>query len=117
VRALLRAVPTVIRAAVNLAGDPSLPRRVKIALAAAALYLASPLDVIPDVVPALGYVDDLLLVAILVDGILNVADRALVLRYWPGKPASLDRVARVAHLLAAWAPRRTKERLFSPRRR
>jgi uncharacterized membrane protein YkvA (DUF1232 family) len=116
VRALLQGLPTIIRAVVGLARDPSLPRTAKIALGAAALYLASPVDLVPDFIPVLGYVDDLLLAAILLDGILNFADRALVLRYWPGNPATLEKVARVAHLLAAWVPRRVKERIFSPRR-
>jgi uncharacterized membrane protein YkvA (DUF1232 family) len=117
VRALLQALPTIIRALVGIAADPSLPRAAKIALGAAALYLASPIDLVPDFIPLLGYVDDLLLAAILVDGILNFADRSLVRRYWPGRPASLDKVARTAHLLTAWVPRRVKERIFSPRPR
>jgi len=116
VRALVRALPMLIRAVVSLAGDPGLPRGAKIALGAAALYLASPIDLIPDFIPVLGYLDDLLLAAVLLDGLLNFTDRALVLRYWPGNPATLDTVARVAHLLAAWVPRRVKERIFSPRR-
>jgi uncharacterized membrane protein YkvA (DUF1232 family) len=117
VKALLQALPTIIRALVGIATDPSLPRAAKIALGAAALYLASPIDLLPDFIPLLGYVDDLLLAAILVDGILNFADRALVQRYWPGQPASLEKVARVAHRLASWVPRRVKERIFAPRPR
>ncbi len=112
----MQALPSVMRAVVGLAADPSLPRATKIALAAAALYLASPIDLIPDFIPFLGYVDDLLLAALLLDGILNFVDRTLVLRYWPGNPESLEKVARVAHLLAAWVPRRVKERIFSARR-
>lgn len=115
-RALLRALPTILRAVVGIAADPDLPRAGKIALGAAALYLASPIDLVPDFIPLLGFVDDLLLAAVLLDGILNFADRALVLRYWPGTPASLEKVARVAHLLSVWVPARVKERLFSPRR-
>ena len=57
-----------------------------------------------------------MLVAILVDGILNFVDRALVLRYWPGSSTALEKVARVAHVLAIWVPRRVKERIFSRRR-
>jgi hypothetical protein len=63
----------------------------------------------------LGYLDDALLAAVLVDGIVNYVDRGLVLKYWPGSPESLDRVARVARLLAAWVPRRLKNRVFAPR--
>jgi uncharacterized membrane protein YkvA (DUF1232 family) len=114
-KALLKALPDVVRLVTRLVGDPVLPRAVKIALAAALVYLASPLDLVPDFIPFLGYLDDALLAAVLVDGILNHVDRALVLRYWPGTPDSLDKIARVARLLAIWVPRRLRARVFAPR--
>lgn len=114
-RALLRALPDLLRLVARLAGDPTLPRSAKIALGAAVLYLASPIDLVPDFVPALGYADDVLLAAILVDGILNHVDRALVLRCWPGTGESLDRLARVARALAAWVPRGLQSRVFGGR--
>jgi uncharacterized membrane protein YkvA (DUF1232 family) len=114
-KALLRALPDIGRLIARLAVDPSLPRTAKIALAAAAVYLLSPLDLIPDFIPLVGYLDDVVLAAILIDGILNYVDRALVLKYWPGTPQSLERLARAARLLAAWVPRRIKSRVFAPR--
>jgi uncharacterized membrane protein YkvA (DUF1232 family) len=114
-KALLRALPQLARLIGRLVGDPVLPRSAKIALAAAALYLASPIDLVPDFIPLLGYVDDLLLAAIVVDGILNYVDRGIVLRYWPGTPESLDKVARAARVLAVWVPGRVKARIFGPR--
>jgi len=113
---LLRAMPDVIRLIARLVGDPHLPRAAKVALVAAAVYLASPLDLIPDVIPFVGWVDDLLLAAVVVDGVMNYVDRSLVLRYWPGTPDSLERVARVARVMAAWVPRRLKRRVFTARR-
>ena len=44
---------------------------------------------------------------------LNYVNRGLVLKYWPGSPESLERVARSARVLAAWVPRRLKLRIFS----
>lgn len=113
--ALLRALPDLARLVVRLAADPGVPRPAKIALAAAALYLASPVDLVPDAVPLLGYLDDLLLAAVLLDGILNHVDRRLVLKYWPGSPEALERLAWTARLLARWVPRRLKRRVFAPR--
>lgn len=86
--------------------------RALVALAAAVLYLASPIDLLPDVVPFLGYVDDLLVVFVVLDGLLNRVDRGVVLRYWPGSPQALDRLARIAGTLAAWVPARVKSRIF-----
>jgi uncharacterized membrane protein YkvA (DUF1232 family) len=115
VKALLRALPDLIRLVTRLATDPVLPRAAKIALAAAAVYLLSPIDLIPDFIPFVGYLDDLLLAAVLLDGILNWVDRGLVLRYWPGTPEALDKLARGARLLAIWVPRRIKARIFTGR--
>ena len=114
-RTLLRALPQLARLLAGLLTDPGLPRSAKIALAAAAVYLASPIDLVPDFIPVLGHLDDVLLAALLVDGILNHVDRGLVLRYWPGSAASLDAVARAARVLAVWVPRRLKRRIFAPR--
>jgi uncharacterized membrane protein YkvA (DUF1232 family) len=113
VRALLRALPAVIRTISSLAADPVLPKAAKIALAAAVLYLVSPVDVIPDFIPVIGYLDDLFVAAIIVDGMLNFVDRGLVLKYWPASPELLERIARSARVLAAWVPQRLKLRIFA----
>ncbi len=110
---LLRALPDIVRTISGLAIDPVLPRAAKVALAAAVLYLISPIDLIPDFIPGLGYLDDVFVAAILVDGMLNYVNRGLVLKYWPGGPESLERIARSARVLAAWVPRRLKLRIFS----
>ncbi len=112
-RALLRALPDVVRTIARLGADPVLPKAAKVALAAAVLYLVSPVDLIPDFIPGLGALDDLFVAAILVDGILNYVDRRLVLKYWPGSTDSLERIARAAGVLAAWVPRRLKIRIFA----
>jgi uncharacterized membrane protein YkvA (DUF1232 family) len=113
VRSLLRALPDVVRLVMRLVGDPVLPRAAKIALGAAAVYLLSPIDLVPDFIPIVGYLDDLLLAAVVLDGILNWVDRGLVLKYWPGTPASLDTLARTARVLSVWVPRRIKARIFA----
>ena len=114
-KALLRVLPDLTRLIIRLGADPTLPRSAKIALAAAAVYLLSPIDLIPDFIPLIGYLDDVLLAAILVDGILTFVDRSVVLRYWPGSAQSLQAVARSAALLSAWVPQRLKRRIFAPR--
>ena len=113
---LLLALPRLGRMLISLAGDRDVPTAAKMVLAAVAVYLVSPIDIIPDFIPWLGYVDDLLMAAVVVDGVLNFIERPLVLRYWPGSPASLDRVAAVASRLARWVPTRVKARIFGGRR-
>ena len=113
---LLRALPALAVTIARLMRDPTVPKTAKLALAAAVVYLASPLDLLPDVVPLLGWVDDVMVGALVLDGVLGFVDRRLVLRYWPGSVRSLDALARVARTLTAWVPPRVKSRLFSPGR-
>jgi uncharacterized membrane protein YkvA (DUF1232 family) len=112
VRELLLVLPRLARMIGGLLLDRGVPRTVKVALAAVAVYLASPIDLIPDLLPWVGWIDDLLLAAVVVDGLLGYLDRGLLLRYWPGSAESLDRSARVAARLARWVPSRVKRRIF-----
>jgi uncharacterized membrane protein YkvA (DUF1232 family) len=58
----LRLLPDVLRLIRRLAADPDLPRGVRIRLGALLVYLASPIDLIPDFIPVLGYADDAIIV-------------------------------------------------------
>ena len=106
-------LPRLARMIASLMADRTVPKAAKIALAAVAVYLASPIDLIPDFLPVIGYLDDVLLVAVVMDGLLTYVDRALLLKYWPGDPASLDAFAAVARRVARWVPSKLKSRIFS----
>ena len=114
---LLFVLPRLARMIASLLGDREVPVAAKVALGVLAVYLASPVDLIPDFIPFVGYLDDLVLAAIVVDGLLSYVDRALLLKYWPGSAASLDAAAAVARRLAGWVPSRVKARVFGGRRR
>ena len=114
-RELARALPRLARMVFSLLRDPSVPLAAKIAMAAVAVYLASPVDLVPEFIPLLGYLDDVLLAAVVIDGLLNVLDRSVLLRYWPGSVGSLEAAATMARRLAAWVPYRIKARIFSGR--
>jgi uncharacterized membrane protein YkvA (DUF1232 family) len=59
---LLRALWTELRVALRLMREPRVPLAVKSVLPAAALYLVSPIDMLPDFLPGLGQIDDLVVV-------------------------------------------------------
>ena len=113
---LLLLLPRLAKMIAGLLLDRGVPRTVKVALAAVAVYLASPIDLIPDFIPWVGWLDDVVLAAIVVDGLMNYLDRELVRRYWPAGAGSLETCARVAARIAGWVPRRVKERIFGGRR-
>jgi uncharacterized membrane protein YkvA (DUF1232 family) len=57
-----RSVRTEVVALYLSARDPRVPWYAKLVAAAVAAYALSPIDLIPDFIPVLGYVDDLILV-------------------------------------------------------
>ncbi len=59
----LRLLPDLIRLIKRLVADPDTPRGVRIRLALLLVYLALPVDLIPDFVPVIGYADDAIIVA------------------------------------------------------
>jgi uncharacterized membrane protein YkvA (DUF1232 family) len=112
VKALLLLLPRLARMLGQLLLDRRVPRAAKLALAAAALYLASPIDLLPDALPWVGWLDDLVLVAVVLDGLLRQVDRDLVRRHWPAGAASLEACAEVAGRIARWVPPALKRRIF-----
>ena len=112
VRELALLLPQLAGLIARIVGDSRVPKRVKAVLGVATIYVASPIDLIPDFIPGLGYLDDLVVGAVLLDGLLNHVDRQIVREHWPGDPQSLERAAAVAARVAAWVPERWKARVF-----
>ncbi len=65
--ALLRTLALKVRLAWRLLRDPAVSRIVKVIPLVAALYVVSPLDFIPDVLPIVGQLDDLGLILLALD--------------------------------------------------
>lgn len=80
----LRLVPDVVRLLRRLVVDRTLPRRVRWVVVALLLYLLSPIDLVPDVVPVLGWADDVLVVLVAVRYVVRRAGADAVARHWPG---------------------------------
>lgn len=95
---LLRLAPDVVRLLRRLATDRTVPVEVRIWLGVLLVYLISPIDLIPDFIPVLGYADDALVVAIALRFATRRAGRHAIERHWPGTPAGLAAVLRLAGL-------------------
>ena len=93
----LRLMPDLLRLVARLARDRSLPRGVRVRLGLLLAYLAFPLDLIPDVIPVLGYADDVIAVLWALRSVIRVAGEEPIRRLWPGTPdgcAALLRLVR-----------------------
>lgn len=94
----LRLLPDVIRLLKRLATDRELPRGVRVRLVLLFVYLAFPLDLIPDFIPVLGYADDAIIVAAVLRSVVRRVGTDPLQQHWPGSPAGLAAVVRLAGL-------------------
>jgi uncharacterized membrane protein YkvA (DUF1232 family) len=95
-RALARFIPDCLVLLRRLLGDPRVPRRHKLLLALLLAYVISPIDLVPDVIPVVGQLDDAIVVGLALRAVLRTAGPALVEQHWPGPPDSLAFVLRLA---------------------
>ncbi len=99
-RAALRLLPDLLRLVRRLAADPALPRGARVRLVLLLVYLASPIDLVPDFIPVLGYADDALVVALVLRSVVRRAGPAPLARHWPGTPEGLRLIQQLAGLPA-----------------
>ncbi len=95
-RALAGFVPDCVVLVRRLLGDPRVPRARKLLLAGLLAYLALPFDLVPDVIPIAGQLDDAIAVALVLRVVLRGAGPAALREHWPGPERSLRPILRLA---------------------
>jgi uncharacterized membrane protein YkvA (DUF1232 family) len=95
-RAAAAFVPDCVVLFKRLLSDPRVPRRKKLVLAALIPYLLMPFDLVPDFIPVAGYLDDAVIVAFALRYVLRGSGPDLITAHWPGPPASLSLMLRLA---------------------
>ena len=88
-REALRVLPDLVRLLRRLAGDRSLPRGVRVRLWLLLGYLVMPVDLVPDVIPVVGYADDVVVVTLALRSVVRAAGPEALERHWPGTPEGL----------------------------
>jgi uncharacterized membrane protein YkvA (DUF1232 family) len=88
----LRMLPDLLRLLKRLAGDPTLPRGIRIRLWALVAYLITPIDLVPDFIPVIGYADD----AIALRSVIRHSGPDAIQRHWPGTADGLAAILRLA---------------------
>jgi uncharacterized membrane protein YkvA (DUF1232 family) len=97
----IREIPHYLRLLWGLARDPRVAMVDKLLVVAAAVYVISPIDVIPDFIPFLGQVDDLYLVILAMQRMVSRAGRSVLRDHWTGSPDALSSINLAATLAAA----------------
>lgn len=94
----IRLLPDVLRLVRRLATDSLLPKGVRVRLWLLFVYLAVPLDIIPDFIPVIGFADDAILVCAVLRSVVRRAGATAVRRNWQGTEDGLGALWRVAGL-------------------
>ena len=117
----IRLLPDLLRLLRRLAADPALPRGVRVRLALLMVYLALPIDLIPDFLPVIGYADDAIIVAVVLRSVVRRAGIQAVRTHWPGTADGFAALARLTGLhraagsaAPATDPPRRQTRIGSP---
>ena len=105
-REALRLLPDVLRLLPRLAADSSLPRGLRVRLALLLAYLASPVDLVPDFVPVIGYADDAIIIAAVLRSVARHAGVQAVERHWPGTRVGFAALCRLTGMTPAGEPAR-----------
>jgi uncharacterized membrane protein YkvA (DUF1232 family) len=85
-------IPDCVTTVRRLRKDPRVPRKAKIAIIAAGVWVASPIDLIPELLPVIGPLDDIVVVALALRYAGRQVPRDVLLEAWPGDPRLLLRM-------------------------
>lgn len=85
-------LPACVTTARRLRGNPAVPRRAKVALLIAILWVLSPIDLLPEFLPVIGPLDDVVAVILLLRYAARAIPRDVLLAAWPAEPRLLERL-------------------------
>lgn len=102
-------MPNLVKLVGRLVKDPRVPRRAKITLGLAAAYVMSPVDLIPEVIPVVGWADDVVLMMFALDSLIERAGSDIVEEHWDGPGDLLSLVRDVVSLSRSVIPKRLSQ--------
>jgi uncharacterized membrane protein YkvA (DUF1232 family) len=91
-RDLASFVPDCVTTIRRLRADPRVPRRAKVAVALAGLWLLCPIDLLPEFLPVIGPLDDVAVVALALRYAARQVPREVLAAAWPGEARLLERL-------------------------
>jgi uncharacterized membrane protein YkvA (DUF1232 family) len=89
---LATVLPACATTARRLRRDPRVPRRARVAVVMALVWVLSPIDLIPEFLPVIGPLDDVLVVALAFRYAARQVPRAVLFEAWPADPRILERL-------------------------
>lgn len=85
-------LPACVTTARRLRRHPDVPRSAKVALLVAVVWVISPIDLLPEFLPVIGPLDDVVAVVLLLRFAARRIPREVLLDAWPSDPRLLERL-------------------------
>ena len=85
-------LPDCVTTVRRLRGDPRVPRRAKLAVGFAGLWVISPIDLIPEFLPIIGPLDDVVVVALALRYAARQIPPDVLYEAWPGRRSVMARL-------------------------
>jgi len=105
---LLMFIPNLVLLSGRLMIDPRVPAKERILVAGAIAYAILPLDLLPDMLPFVGQIDDAYLISLTLLRLLTVADQSVVREHWRGGGDVVELIGSTALLAAKLLPPRIR---------
>ncbi|MEP6569264.1 MAG: DUF1232 domain-containing protein [Acidobacteriota bacterium] len=110
---LLLFIPNMLLLCVRLLADPRVPVIDRGLLAGAIVYAIIPFDLIPDMIPFVGQVDDAYLIALTLLRLMERTDPKIVREHWSGGGDVVELIGAAALLAGKFLPQRIRRVLTS----
>lgn len=112
-KGLLMFLPSMLGLCFRLLTDPRVPRVERALVLGSIVYALIPLDFIPDMLPFVGQVDDVYLVALTVLRLIDRTDESVVREHWRGGGDVIQLAQSVASVAPLILPQRVRRVLSS----
>ena len=112
-KSFLMFLPNMVKLLGGLITDSRVSTADKALFIGAIVYVISPLDFIPDMLPFIGQVDDIYVVALCLLRLLNHADENVVREHWAGGGDIVSLANTIASLAPKFLPKRVSRVLTS----
>ena len=110
---LLLVIPNLLLLSARLMVDPRVPAKERLLVAGAIVYAFVPLDLIPDMLPFVGQVDDAYLIAMTLLRLMSVTEPRVVREHWRGGGDVVELIGSTALIAARLLPKRIRRVLTS----
>ena len=94
-------MPNTFRLVRRLVSDHTIPFVTRVPVWLLLAYLVSPIDVVPDFVPVIGYADDAILIGLVLRRFIREVGADKLVEHWPGTSDELDRLKRLLRIDAS----------------